>query len=433
MQKNRHARLSVQRRAFALFTMAFCLALFCGCAGKSAVKTTFWPPAPDLPRVQYLKAIKDSGDVRETRKLSILNLGGEAEDFVDIIKPYGIAVGGGKLYVCDTVQAEVLVIDLRSKKMNKLAGNVNAGRLKKPINASLDEQGNLYVVDTSRREVLKYAPDGSYQRSYGSGHDMKPVDVQVRENFVYILDQSTSQVRIFDAATGDLLNSVGRRDDALRSLSGPTNMAADDKGAIYVTNFNGRIIKLDRDGNFIFGYGKLGTRFGEFGRPRGIAVDKDGLVYVVDAAAQNVQLFDDQMRLLMFFGAPGTPGSLNIPAGIAVTSDDLAFYQEMAEPGFILEKVIFVVSQVGDHKVTIYGFGKQQGLDYDAEVRKALEEQKRREVEAEEKRRLLQQEKDQKEKAIEGQDGKKEARPEEELQGHGGVAIPGSAPAGVNR
>ncbi|GFE59859.1 hypothetical protein AOG2_04470 [Geobacter sp. AOG2] len=366
------------------------------CAGRSGMKRVFWPAPPDLPRVQFLKAIKDSTDVVESKALSLLALNGSnSDDFIPLVKPYGVAVGNGKVYVCDTVQADVLIIDLPNKKMTRLPGNVNAGRLKKPVNVAVDEQGNIYVADTSRLEVLQYDPEGSFLRSFGRGKDMKPVAVGVEGNFVYILDQASSQVHLFDRITGDYQKSIGRDEDPRKGLSGPTNMATDGKGVLYVSNFGtGRVIKLDRDGNFLMGYGRLGVNFGEFGRPRGVAVDKDGLVYVVDAAAQQVQIFDPQMRLLMFFGAPGTPGSLNIPAGIAVTSDNLGYYQKLAAPDFILDKVLFVVSQVGDHMINVYGLGKKQGLDYDAEYRKALADQEKRAAEAAEKARKAQEGKD---------------------------------------
>ncbi|KAA0890348.1 hypothetical protein ET418_11810 [Oryzomonas rubra] len=366
------------------------------CASQSTNKRVFWPAPPDLPRVQFLKSIKDSSDVMESKTLSLLALNSSnGDDFIPVVKPYGIAAGHGKIYICDTVQAEVLIIDLPKKKMTRLPGNINAGRLKKPVNVAVDEQGNIYVADTSRLEVLQYDPEGSFLRSFGSGKDLKPVAVAVEGDFVYLLDQSSSQIHIFDRTSGDYQKSIGRDEDPRRGLSGPTNMAVDGKGALYVSNFGtGKIIKLDRDGNFLMGYGRLGVNFGEFGRPRGVAVDNDGLVYVVDAAAQQVQIFDAQMQLLMFFGAPGTPGSLNIPAGIAVTGDNLDYYQKMAAPGFILDKVLFVVSQVGDHMISIYGLGKKQGLDYDAEYKKALADQEKRAAEALEKARKAQEEKE---------------------------------------
>lgn len=389
-------RKTVLEKSLRAIAALLLMAGLSACAGKSNVKQVFWPPFPDLPRIQFLKAIKDSGDVFETKVLSLINLGGSSgDDFVPIVKPYGIAAANGKIYICDTVQADVLIIDLPNKKMTRLPGNINAGRLKKPINVAVDAKGNLYVADTSRLEVLQYAPDGSYLRSFGTGKDLKPVDMRAEDNFLYVLDFTSSQVVIFDTNTGEFVKSVGAGDDLLRRLSGPTNMAADGKGALYVSNFgNGRIIKLDRDGNFLMGYGKLGITIGEFGRPRGIAVDHDGLIYVVDAAAQHVQIFDPQMRMLMSFGAPGTPGSLNIPAGVAVSTDNLDYYQKMAAPGFVLDKVLFVVSQVGDNKVSIYGLGKKQGVDYDADVKKTMAEQAKKAQEAKERMLKAQEEKE---------------------------------------
>lgn len=365
------------------------------CAGKSSVNTVFWPAPPDLPRIQFLKSIKDSNDVVTQKNLSLLSLGdGKGENFVNLVKPYGIAVAKGKIYVCDTIQADIMIIDLPNKKMSRLAGNINAGRLKKPVNVAVDSKENLYVADTSRLEVLQYAPDGSYVRSFGAGKDMKPIDVRVDDDFLYVLDRTTSRVHLFDRASGDFLRSIGSNEDPKRSLAGPTNMANDSKGALYVSNFgSGRIIKLDRDGNFLMGYGKLGSGLVDFARPRGITVDQEGLVYVVDAAAQHVQVFDEQMRILMLFGGPGTAGSLNIPAGIAVSTDNLDYYQSLAAPGFKLEKVLFVVSQVGDHKVGIYGLGKKQGPDYEADVQKTLSLNEQKAAEAKERQRKLEEEK----------------------------------------
>ena len=389
------SRQTVLGKSMILTAMVLLSISLTACAGKSGEKLVFWPPTPDLPRVQFLKAIKDSGDVTEGKSLSLVNLGGGGDEFVTIVKPYGITVANGKIYVCDTVQADVLIIDLPNKKMTRLPGNINAGRLKKPINVAVDGKGNIYVADTSRLELLQYGPDGAFLRSIGSGREMKPVDVRVDEEFIFVLDHSSSQILVFDIISGDFVKSIGGGDDPKRRLSGPTNMASDGKGALYVSNFgNGRIIKLDRDGNFLLGYGRLGITVGEFGRPRGIAVDNEGYIYVVDAAAQHVQIFDDQFRIMMFFGAPGTPGSLNIPAGITASSDNLDFYQKMAAPGFILEKVIFVISQIGDHMINIYGVGKKQGVDYEADVKKTIAEQAKKAAEIKEKLLKAQEEKE---------------------------------------
>ena len=396
MQRNRQDRKVRSIVAMpALLLLSVCLT---ACAGTASKKSVFWPGYPDLPRIQYLTAFKDSKDVIGEKKLSLLDIGGGKEVFINLVKPYGITAANGKLYICDTLQADVITVDLPNKKMSRLAGNVNAGRLKKPVNAAVDAKGNLYVADTSRLEVLQYAPDGTYLRSIGTSKDLKPVDVRVDDAYLYILDAMTSQVHLYDIATGDYVKSIGRNDDPKKGLAGPTNMAVDNNGGVYVSNFgSGRIIKLDRDGNFHLGYGKLGSSFADFTRPRGITVDESGLVYVVDAGVQHVQVFDDKFRLLLLFAGPGTAGSLNIPAGIAVSTDNLDYYQTLADRDFKLEKVIFVVSQVGEHKVSVYGLGKKQGIDYAAEERKTLEDVKKRAAEAAERLRKLEEEKKAKE------------------------------------
>jgi hypothetical protein len=123
-------------------------------------------------------------------------------------------------------------------------------------------------------------------------------------------------------------------------------------------------MKLDRDGHVLLSFGELGDAFGQFGRPRGITVDKEGIIYVADASHQNVQMFNGKGRLLMFFGDPGLPdGSLNLPAHVAVSYDNLEYFQKLADPSFVVEKVVFVTNQFGPAKLSIYGFGHPRGVE----------------------------------------------------------------------
>lgn len=366
-----------------------------GCAGKTNMGPVFWPPAPDLPRVQYLRAIKDSRDVVDQKAFNLLALGEDTSTTIPIVKPFAIAAVKGKVYLTDTVAGEVLIIDLPGKKMSRLKGNVNIGKLSKPVGITADDDGNIYVADTSRLEVLQYDPDGNYVRSFGKKEKIKPTDVKAEGEFLYILDGSKSRILVFDRKSGEMLKAIGQEGPDIAKLNVPLGLAADGKGGLYTTNFDGRVVELDRDGHFLKEFGKLGDTRGEFGRPKGIAVDQEGLVYIVDAAFQNTRIFNDQFQLLMDFGTPGTRGSLNVPAGIAVSADNLDYYQRLADPDFVIDRVIFVVSQFGDHKVSIYGLGKKKGVDYDAEYRKIQEEIGKKEKEIEEKKREEEQKKKQ--------------------------------------
>ena len=362
-----------------LLLLGALFALLSGCAPTQMKSTeaVFFPPAPNPPRIQFLFGFGNSRDVEgQVAELALFSMNAsQTDDFKDFNKPYGISARGSKLYVTDTIAGKVAAIDLRQKKLVWLKGDFGPGKLLKPINLATDKEGNLYVADNGRKQVLAYDSEGNFLRAYGSAYDMKPVDVAVADQRVYILDMSRHKILVFNKTTGELIEGLGQdSDNPQERLYLATNITLTEQGVFYVANAgSGSIIKLDRDGHVLGSFGKMGDGFGQFGRPRGVATDNKKRFYVVDAAHQNVQLFNDQDRLLIFFGDPGLPvGSLNVPAGIAVTDQDLDFYRQFAAPGFDLEQVILVVNQVGRYKVNIYGLGKMQGIDYEAYYREAL-------------------------------------------------------------
>jgi len=335
-----------------------------GCAGPQSTHDTgplFFPPPPNPPRVQYLTSISTSRDleVHKRSSISIIAIGDvEAERTKPIVKPYGITVFGNTIYVCDTMATRVAVIDLEKKEFEFLKGDYGFGKLKKPISLALDSEKNLYVTDTVRREIMVYGPSGNFLRAFGKEYDMKPVDVAVDGDFLYVLDIKDHEVKILDRKTGKLIDSIGRGIGP-DSLSLPIGLALGPKGSLYVTNITtGKVTNLDRDGHLLGSFGKLGDGFGEFGRPKGIAVDSKNRIFVVDASHQNVQMFNSEGQLLMFFGDPGLPmGSMNLPAGIAVVDGMLNYFQKFVDMSFEVEELIFVTNQFGNAKIAVYALG----------------------------------------------------------------------------
>ncbi len=354
---------------------------FFGCAPTTTVKKNemvFFPAAPTPPRVQFLLGIGDSRDVEGSEaEVSLFSMNAVvSEEIKTFSKPYGITAHGSQFYVCDTIAGTVAVIDLQQKSFNWLKGNFGPGKLKTPINLTTDSMGNLYVADTGRKQVIAYDVEGNFLRVYGSGYNIKPVDVAADDRRLYLLDISNDKILVFNKASGELIESFGQdSDNPQERLSLATNMTLTEQGLFYVANAGtGSIVKLDLDGHILGSFGKMGDGFGQFARPKGVATDSKKRFYAVDAAYQNVQIFNDEDRLLMFFGDPGLPlGSLNVPAGIDITDQDLDFYQQFAAPGFELEQIILVVNQAGRYKINIYGLGKQQGIDYEAYYRKSME------------------------------------------------------------
>ena len=83
--------------------------LLSGCTGarKAAPKRyTFFPPAPDAPRVQFLTGF--SSDLDLGRKASFVEfITGRPLEANRLVKPYGMALKDGKLYVCDTMAGAI--------------------------------------------------------------------------------------------------------------------------------------------------------------------------------------------------------------------------------------------------------------------------------------------------------------------------------------
>jgi DNA-binding beta-propeller fold protein YncE len=307
----------------------------------------------------------------------------EKVQFEPLIKPTGVAVRNGKIYVCDAGRTAVFVIDMANKTFETLPGAVGRGSFNKPLNLAFDSDDNLYVADVNRQEILIFDAFGNYLRAIGKEAHMKPTDVGVDGDFVFVSDAKNHDIKVFNRHNDQIVGTIGQNEDMGQDkLSIPIHLDVDSEGNIHVTNTGtGRIVKLDRDGHLLQGFGGLGNVVSLFGRPRGIAVDDQGRIYIVDAAHQNVQIFNESGRLLMYFGGPG---EMKLPASVAVTKENLDLFQALAAPNFELERVILVTNHFGDKRLAIYGLGKRKGIDYDAEyaaIKKELEDRIRREQE----------------------------------------------------
>jgi DNA-binding beta-propeller fold protein YncE len=281
-----------------------------------------------------------------------------------IAKPYGVAVHGGKVFVCDTVAASVFVLDLAEKRIEAL-GDKPPGRLRKPINIAVDADGTRYVTDRGLQRVLVYDDQNRYVRAFGGPEVWAPTDVVISGEELYVSDLDNGQIVVVDKNSGEELRRLGEEGIERAQFMFPTNLALDRDGNIYVADTgNYRIQKVDARGRQLREFGAVGDGLGHFARPKGIAVDGEGRVYAVDAAFANIQIFDAEGRLLLVFGGAGpAPGNMYLPAKVAIDYDHIEFFADRVAPGYEVEYLIFVTNQYGPNKVNVYGFLKQPADD----------------------------------------------------------------------
>src|SRR5438874_1948225 len=122
--------------AQAVLVVSLCLAA--GCATKPVKKSefTFFPPAPDEPRIQFLTGFGSETDLGGRGKFSSFVVG-EERVFRPIWKPYGLAVTKGMIYVCDTEADNICMVDIANGRIRYHKPEGNAA-MKLPINIAVD-------------------------------------------------------------------------------------------------------------------------------------------------------------------------------------------------------------------------------------------------------------------------------------------------------
>jgi DNA-binding beta-propeller fold protein YncE len=107
-----------------------------------------------------------------------------------------------------------------------------------------------------------------------------------------------------------------------------------------------RILKFDKDMNFISDWGKYGVDDGQFKYPSDIAVGPDGSIYIVDAGNKRVQKFNADGEFISKWSGGYGYGSFNSPFGVAVSDDGYVYITDSIgrsvwkfdNEGFVLKK-----------------------------------------------------------------------------------------------
>jgi len=339
--------------------------LFSSCAHSPEIsqvdedQVVVFPLPPAQPRIQYLTKFTSSSDLKPPGKLQRFLFGSNSGNNQVLQKPYGIAIHNSTLYICDTKLNAIALLNLEDKTFRMFRPG-GLGVLRKPVNLTLDNQGNLYIVDTGRNQVVVFSKDKRFLRAI-SNESFQPLDVEILGDTLLIADYADRNIEVYSLRDSTFLKplpALTSVDSNLTRLFVPYSLATDTDQNIYVTDFaQAKIIKYSPNGQYIRSFGGLGRTLGKFARPKGVAVDRQNRLYVVDSMFENVQMFDESGNLLMFFGGHyKKPGDMYLPAQIHITYTGTKFFQKYVLPGYSIEYLIYVTNQFGPDKVAVYGF-----------------------------------------------------------------------------
>lgn len=327
----------------------------------------FFPPAPEKPRLQFLKSFSGPADLGASGPSGLEKfILGDTKEKAGIVTPYGVAIFEGKLYVCDVGQKRVEVLDLEKKSFGYMTED---RRLMNPVNMAIEEDGTKYIADPTAGVVFVFDARNALRSMLGKDLRINPIDVAIRGSYCYVTDFTSNRVVVLDKTTGREIRRIGEQGDGENQFTLISDLTIGPDGDLYVTDkIKAKIFQFDPSGNLKRTVGRLGDNIDELVRPKGIAVDSENRIWVVDAgvsvtpsawSTEIAKIYDAQGRLLLFFGQPGNePGRMNLPTKIILDRKHVGLFQSYAVPGAKIEFLVLVSNQYGTHKINVYGFGE---------------------------------------------------------------------------
>ena len=327
--------------------------------GTEAAQTPlFYPNGPEKPRIQFLRTINgasfmDTNTSTYGDRFPGYTGADGGQETNPLIKPYGIAVTKGQVFICDSAKQQVMVFNLAHNTVDMIKG------FKRPLNIAVDSDGTRFVSDGDYKKIMVNGHNNQYRWSYGNT-SAKPIGIAISDDRVFFTDIAAHQVVILNKNSGQELGRISAPGATPGKIYAPTSLALDGQKNIYVTDtFNGRISKFAQNGKFLDTIGEISTSVGNFARPKGLAVDREGRIYVVDGSFENIQIFNAEKQLLLFFGEVGNVrGGVNMPAQIVIDYDNVEYFKKYVAKDYEIEYLIYVSNTFGDNKVNVYGFLK---------------------------------------------------------------------------
>ena len=189
--------------------------------------------------------------------------------------------------------------------------------------------GANLCVGSDLDPVMLFDPDGNIIKSFGAGMITWPHGIYVdADDNVWIADavgyapvpDGVGHTVMKFSPDGELLMRLGKEGvagDGTDVFNKPSDMLVAPNGDIFVADGhdaggNNRIIKFDKDGNFLMQWGTTGGDHGEFSDPHALAMDSQGRLFVGDRGNSRIQLFTQDGEHIATWTQFGRPSGLYI-------------------------------------------------------------------------------------------------------------------------
>lgn len=188
------------------------------------------------------------------------------------------------------------------------------------MGVAVNSKQHIFVFHRGPSNLIEFDNKGNYVKTIGEGFFKKAHGLRIdAEDNIWITDTEQHIVLRFDPdGQRDLvlgrINRPGEWDDVydIPLFNGPADVTIDKLGNIFVADGygNSRIVKFDKNGNFIKTWGVKGSGKGEFNLPHNIVVDTQNRVLVADRENKRIQVFSTNGEFLEIWDDIGSPYGL---------------------------------------------------------------------------------------------------------------------------
>lgn len=191
-----------------------------------------------------------------------------------------------------------------------------------------DKQDNVWVFNRGAHPVMQFDRAGKFLQAWPDIKIISSHGIRVdAEGNIWLIDVK-GHVVVKCNTEGRVLMILGNRqgiagnNDSKDAFNEPTGIAFDKQGNLYISDgyVNARVIKFNKDGEYITHWGKKGTGDGEFNLAHDVCLDSQERVYVADRTNQRVQIFDKDGKFL------GKWTDIGAPWGLAYSAKENCIY-----------------------------------------------------------------------------------------------------------